>query len=169
MKPLDTETNAPEERVSVSDAEQVAGEILETLPVVFRALRSGMKDRHPLDLPVGQFRSLGFLQHHGPVSLSELADHLGMTLPSASKLIDGLVHRHLVERELNATDRRRVTLTVTSEGRQAWQQEERAARSVLAKMLEQRSEAERKVIVEAMRILRPTFAGSVSDLLKNKR
>ena len=46
-------------------------------------------------------RTLFILQHHTGVSLSVVADHLVLTLPSASKLVDGLVKRGFVMREMS--------------------------------------------------------------------
>ena len=49
--------------------------------------------------------------------MSSVAEHVGLTLPSMSKMIDGLVARRLVERAISTRDRRQVTLALSPLGR----------------------------------------------------
>jgi DNA-binding MarR family transcriptional regulator len=60
---------------------------------------------HGLSVP--QFRALGFVHRHAGSSLSEVADHIGLTLPAMSRLIDGLVELQLMRRQSQSADRRR--------------------------------------------------------------
>ena len=89
-------------------ADQCAHELLEVVPLVMRTIRTEMRGHRGADLSVPQFRTLVFLGNHGGASLSDLADFIGLTLPSVSKLIDGLVTRKLVARKVCTNDRRRV-------------------------------------------------------------
>src|SRR5690348_2467081 len=97
-------------------AERCAATIMETVPLVMRAIRAEMRRRRPADLSVPQFRALGFVRRNPGASLSEVAAHLGLTLPATSALIDLLVARELIVRALNPNNRRRVTLTLTPLG-----------------------------------------------------
>jgi DNA-binding MarR family transcriptional regulator len=66
----------------------------------------------------------------GPFRLSELADRIGTTAPTASRAVDGLVELGLLERQPDPKDRRAVQIDVSQSGRE--QVEERKARAVEA-------------------------------------
>src|SRR6266536_982420 len=102
---------------SFSTANECAGELLEVVPLIMRYIRIEMRRSRGSDLTVPQFRTLAFLTTNEGASLSSLADHIGLTLPSASKLVDGLVERKLVQRKTCPDDRRRMTLLLTGSGR----------------------------------------------------
>jgi DNA-binding MarR family transcriptional regulator len=138
--------------------------VMETVPLVMRAIRAEMRRRRPADLSVPQFRALGFVRRNPGASLSEVADHLGLTLPATSALIDLLVARELLVRALNPSNRRRVMLTLTPLGASTLAAAHADARARLAELLAALSADERRVVVRAMRILRPVFAaGEASE------
>ncbi len=68
-----------------------------------------------LSLP--QYRILTLLDA-GPTISSALADRLEVRPPSVTAVMDGLVSRGLVDRAHREDDRRRVSHTLTPEGRQ---------------------------------------------------
>ena len=53
----------------------------------------------------------------GPLRLSELAERMGSTAPTASRAVDGLVDLGLLERLPDPADRRAVRIDVTEQGR----------------------------------------------------
>lgn len=135
-----------------------AREILETIPLTMRTIRARMRAAPPLNLSVPQFRTLMFLQRHEGPSLSDVAEHLGLTLPSMSKLVDGLVASGVVVRRPHPGDRRRVTLTLSEGGRSTLQAVREATQAHLASMLATLSADQRAVVVEAMQALQEVFA-----------
>jgi long-chain acyl-CoA synthetase len=70
-----------------------------------------------VDLTLSQDRSLMFLDE-GWAAASVLADHLAVTRPSVTAVVDGLVTRGLVERKHDDSDRRRIEHRLTEQGRQ---------------------------------------------------
>jgi long-chain acyl-CoA synthetase len=78
-----------------------------------------------VDLTVSQYRVLAILDAGvgglGPTGRGEgasvLADKLGVTRPSITGVVDGLVLRGLVERHPEGSDRRRIGVVLTAEGR----------------------------------------------------
>ncbi|HVH62919.1 MAG TPA: MarR family transcriptional regulator [Candidatus Dormibacteraeota bacterium] len=65
-------------------------------------------------------RMLGALRHladAGPLTVGEQATHLGISLASASELIDRLEAKQLVERMRDQRDHRRVFIWLTKQGR----------------------------------------------------
>ena len=76
-----------------------ARDLMDTAPKIMQSIRVEMRRGRGADLSVPQFRTLGFIQRYPDSSLSGLADHLGLTLPSVSKLVDGLVKQKLISRQ----------------------------------------------------------------------
>lgn len=63
-----------------------------------------------------QARILDNLDHLEPISLTELAKRMGVTLSTMSLAVDRLEHLHLVLRARDPEDGRRLQLTLTEEG-----------------------------------------------------
>ena len=132
--------------------------VMEVAPLVMRAIRAEMRRHRTSDLSIPQFRTLAFLSHHEGASLSAVAEHIGLTLPSMSKMIDGLVARSLVKREMHPDDRRRVTLTLTAHGKSLFKSAHSATQACLAEQMATLSASDRATVAQAMRILRPLLA-----------
>lgn len=138
-------------------SDECARELLEVVPLIMRAIRSEMRSHRPADLSVPQFRTLNFLDHHEGASLSDVAEHIGLTLPSMSALIDGLVARQLAIRQVSPTDRRRVILAPTARGKTTLEAVRQSTQARLAEVLAALSPSQRATIVQAMEILQPIF------------
>ena len=134
-----------------------AQEVLEVIPQVMRAIRAEMRRQRIHGLSVPQFRTLAYLNYNQGVSLSDAAEFIGLTLPSMSKLVEGLVARQLVRREIPPEDRRRVTLTLTPAGSLAFQLAHEATEAYLARQLAGLPAEQKALVSQAMQILRPLF------------
>jgi DNA-binding MarR family transcriptional regulator len=142
----------------IASPAECAGHILESVPMVMRTIRNEMRRHRGADLSVPQLRVLVYLNRHEGASLSDIAEHIGSTLPSMSKMVDGLVARGLVSRSMDPKDRRRVILAPTSLGRTTRQAAHKATESRLAERLAMLSASERGTIIEAMQALKSIFA-----------
>ena len=140
--------------------DECARQILEIVPLVMAAIRTEIRSHRGSELSVPQFRVLIFLNRHEGASLSDIAEHLGLTLPSMSKMIDGLLARNMVTRQMHSEDRRRVTLALTVPGREAMQTAYKATESRLAERLVVLPAAERRIIITAMQVLESIFMSS---------
>jgi DNA-binding MarR family transcriptional regulator len=140
--------------------EESARELLEVVPTVMREIRSQMRSRGSLDLTVPQFRTLAFVNRNKGSSLCEVADHMGMTPPSASTLVNGLIERGMMTREDQPDDRRRVRLAVTKRGQAILEASTHATMTYLAKKLNSVTADDREAIVKAMETLRSVFTDS---------
>jgi long-chain acyl-CoA synthetase len=69
-----------------------------------------------VDLTLAQYRVLGVLGD-GCEAASRLADKLGVSRPSLTGVVDGLVVRGLVRRDHDDSDRRRIDIGLTDAGR----------------------------------------------------
>jgi len=138
---------------------ECAREVLDVIPSVMRFIRAEVRRHRSHDLSVPQFRSLGFINRNPGTQLSALAEHLGLTPPSASKLVDGLVRRQLVERQLSSADRRCITLHLTPAGKTLTQDSYQASQATFSRLFAGLAESERTNILETMHLFRQVFAG----------
>ena len=102
---------------------------LPLLPEIGKLLYAAVS-RHPgaAGLSLAQIKATGYLAQHGRRSVGEIAHGLGVSLPSASEIVDRLVERGLAERGPNPADRRQVLVWLTPEA-QRFKEEMRALRS----------------------------------------
>ena len=134
-----------------------AAPLMEVMLLVTRTLRAEMRRQGALELSVPQFRTLAFLSRNAGASLSEAAEHVGLTLSSTSRLIEGLVARGLVTREASLEDRRYLVLAVTEAGRALLESARAASLAKLAGMLEGLTAEEQEHLTQSMRLIRPLF------------
>ena len=137
--------------------EETALDVLETIPLVMRAIRAEMRRHRQAGLSVPQFRALAFSRRQPGASLNSLAEHLGLTPASTSKMVDGLVERGLLERKTSLEDRRRITLTLTPPGYAVWEESFKHTQAYIAKHLARLNEAEREKLQTSLRMLTPLF------------
>src|SRR5436305_12902213 len=97
-----------------------AAALLEVVPEVMRSIRLKMRQATSAELTVVQFRSLALADFQpGGATVSDVAEHIGLTMPSASKLVDGLVRRGYLRRRSDLRDRRISSLGPTATGNPA--------------------------------------------------
>jgi DNA-binding MarR family transcriptional regulator len=146
-------------RMMPSSVRDCAHEVLDVVPMVFRAIRTELRNYGAKQMSLPQFRTLAFVYRNEGVSLSEVADHMILTLPTMSMLVDGLVVGGLISRREDPEDRRRMTLTLTRDGRARFESAREATMTYLEQRLGQLSPADRATITASMRILREHFVG----------
>ena len=134
-----------------------AQELMDTAPQIVQTIRMEMRRGRDSDISIPQFRTMRFIQRNPDSSLSNLAEHLGLTLPSVSKLVDGLVKQKLITRKESTTDRRCLTLVLTQAGASIVDAARANARANLANKLAALSNAELETISQAMQLLHPIF------------
>ncbi|MDR3575117.1 MAG: MarR family transcriptional regulator [Anaerolineaceae bacterium] len=135
-----------------------AYEVLDVIPSIMRAIRHEMRRYRGLDLSIPQFRTLTFINNHPGISLSTLADHLGLTSPSACRMIDLLVGRDLVLRQASTKDRRQINLSLTEKGQSILETSRNGTMGHLAVIFSSLTPIEQSKIINVMQILRPLFA-----------
>jgi DNA-binding MarR family transcriptional regulator len=120
----------------------VVTDFTEALHDFFKAARRARgraaRDPSPDGLSLAQYHLLEPLGT-GPRTNRELAELAGISAPTATRMIDGLVQRNLVSRIEDPTDRRAVVISLTEPGRVALSRKEReydARRQRIAEALE---------------------------------
>ena len=102
-----------------------AAQVLEVMPAVMDAMRGTFRRHVGEQLSVPQFRCLNFISREPGSSVGAVAAFLGVTMPTASAMVDRLVRAGAVAPRTAARDRRRSELQVTEAGqaqlRQVWQ------------------------------------------------
>jgi DNA-binding MarR family transcriptional regulator len=141
--------------------------MLDGLPQVMWFIRRHMRRHRTRGLSVPQFRALVLIDRFPEASLSAIAEHLGSTLPSASRLMTGLVDKGLVVRESATDDRRRVTLLLTPRGKSVLSAAQTVTQDAVAAKVADLTDAQRATIAEAMGLLTEIFA-NVRDLVRDE-
>jgi DNA-binding MarR family transcriptional regulator len=134
-----------------------ADELLEVIPLVMRVIRARVRSHSSPELSMPQFRALAFLGRNRRAMLGDVGNFLALSLPAASKLIDGLVGAGLAARETDPADRRRVSLTLTGAGRRRYAAALKSSAEFLAARVQRLTPAERAGVARAMRSLRSIF------------
>jgi DNA-binding MarR family transcriptional regulator len=138
--------------------EECVDALIESVPVVMLAIRAEMRRHRAADLSIPDFRAMMFLRRHANACLSDVADHIGQSRPSASKVMDGLVNRGFANRRSGEADRRHVALTLTRRGQAVLLRTQRLARPRLAERLAKVPENKRNDLVKSLRLLKEIFS-----------
>ena len=98
-------------------------ELTEALAAVWAHLTKGSSGDlfrvvDELGLSFSQVKMLFLLEDGGEHSVKEIAERLGLSLPAASRAVDGLVERGFVTRRESAEDRRSRIVALSDSGRE---------------------------------------------------
>ena len=144
--------------VKRSVSSPLAAEILETVPVLMRVIRGEMRRQRGPALSMAEFRALSFIGRHEGTGLSAVAEHVGLSLPSTSRIIDSLIGTGLVLRAASPRDRRRLFLKVTDQGRLDMERLRSSAGRHLRARVGQLDPLAQSEMVRALRSLRLIFS-----------
>ncbi|MGC8560137.1 MAG: MarR family winged helix-turn-helix transcriptional regulator [Phycisphaerae bacterium] len=128
------------------DAEQLAGVYLAVIPQLMGFVRRNLNQDPQIDLRMGQFRMMHVLYQNLADSISEAAGVLGVTLSSASKMVDDLEYLGLVTRRPDERDRRRTIVSLTDQGSAIYQQAVNSIREQIATKFQLLTATERGVL-----------------------
>jgi len=87
-----------------------------------------------VDLTAAQYRALVQLDE-GAEAPTSLATQLAVTKPSITGVVEGLLHRGLVDRTASVEDRRRISVQLTDEGRRVLALADQAVSARLGEIL----------------------------------
>ncbi len=115
------------------------------------AIRSLSESCESMTLP--QYRTLVVLSDGGPRRLADLADALGVSPSTATRMCDRLVRKGLITRARDELDRREVNLKVTVVGRTAVMDVISRRRSEVCALLTSIPLGTRRDLVDSLRLL----------------
>jgi DNA-binding MarR family transcriptional regulator len=147
-----------------ANPEECVREVLDVIPMVMRSLRAEFRSHRGNDLNIPQYRTLMFLRRSPGRSLADVAEHLGITPPSTSKLVTGLVERGLIDRQDSAMDRRRIRLMLTSAGAELAEASFRATQAAYTRHFATLSKETLTIITQAMEALRLIFCDDAQSI-----
>jgi DNA-binding MarR family transcriptional regulator len=140
-------------------ATECAKEVLEGIPPVTWFIRRQMRS-HRGGLSLAQFRSLVRANRPPAASLTDIAEHLGASLPTTSRIVTGMVQKGLMSRRPCRWDRRQVLLELSPRGKAMLQTARKATQQRMELELHRLTPQERTTVVAAMEILKGVFAPS---------
>ncbi|MFZ4285007.1 MarR family winged helix-turn-helix transcriptional regulator [Variovorax sp. HJSM1_2] len=137
--------------------EEHAAMVMEVVPVVMDTIRSAMRLGAGANLSVPQFRCLNFIARTPACAVGEVAAFLGVTMPTASAMVDRLVRAELVLPATASDDRRRSQLQATPAGLAQLEQIQLGAQGHLEDILSACSPTELQTLQAGLAVLSRTF------------
>jgi DNA-binding MarR family transcriptional regulator len=135
-------------------ANNQTSELIEAMFQVFHSLKKELVCSGELGyLTIMQIRTLILLDQQSNLSMSDLASHFQIELPSATSLVNKLVEQKLLERNEDPADRRLVIISLTKEGKNLAKQVKNDRRKKLAELLSHLSEKEKSQLLSILKNL----------------
>lgn len=114
------------------------------------------------EVTLTQYRSLVVLASRGPQSLGALAEQLGVTPPTVSRMCDRLVRKQLILRRAEPSDRRQIRVALSARGRRLVDEVTGRRREEIARLLSSMSAEEQTSLATSLQRLADA-AGEVRD------
>lgn len=141
---------------SAVDAGTAARELLQVVMLVMRAVAANMR-RSPDALAPAQMGTLMKVSM-GACSMSALARHQAVSLPTISKSVNMLVRRGWVERWVDRQDRRQTMVRLTAEGQRVLDSIKKRTEQHVRRSLSGLTVMEREQLVDVTRVLARVLA-----------
>ena len=155
-----TKATMEAERRHSEALEEAATQIIRTLPRMFRNLKHQLRNS-AFETPYKEMgeQQIGVLYAltKGKLLTSELAKKFDVTNPTITRTVDGLVERGYVERQPDATDRRKIYLSLTEAGSQIGDYAHAQFRAAMSNHLSRLTEGQLHDIALACRHLSTLF------------
>ena len=97
-----------------------------------------------------QLRALTALRQKSEANLAQLAEEIGITVSTASRLVDRLVAADWVHRAPSETNRREISLTLTDTGKRLLRRFDQRRVVLLKECLEHLPDGRREAVVRAL-------------------
>lgn len=127
--------------------------LAERLRVSIGRLARRLRQQSLGGLTPSQTSVLATLDKHGQMSMSRLADHEGISKPSATGIVGRLVERGLVERQRDPEDGRSAIVVIAEAGRRVLEERRRERTAYLARRISALGEADREILERAAELL----------------
>jgi len=102
---------------------------------------------------LGQLKVISLLYQRGPATVGEVATGIGISMPTASELVEQLDDKGWVVRKSNPADRRQVVLELTLEARAQAKRLHEHRRAMMRSALGRLTPEERPVFVKSLHVL----------------
>lgn len=105
------------------------------------------------DITINQYFYLQGVQRNDNITLTGLAQMMGVSKPSATAAITKLINDGFICRTRSDTDQRKFHLSLSDKGLQVFEHKQRAYRKFIEELEKNTTEHEQKTIGEAFRIM----------------
>jgi DNA-binding MarR family transcriptional regulator len=148
--------------------DELTEQIIADMKLTTWAMKCAMSERLVrLGVSMAQFHILVTLQRSGVMTMSRLADLLGVSQSNASGLIDRLEERGFVVRTRVAEDRRIVLVTVTDAGTKLIQENDALSDELMRDVLARLDRAELPAIARATAEVRVALEATTTPPARN--
>ena len=142
--------------------------IIADFRVTIGAMKCAMSDRLVrLGISMAQLNIMYTLQRNGVMTMSRLADVLGVSVSSATGLVDRMEERGYIERTRVAEDRRIVNVRVTETGTRMIQENDALSDELMRDVLGRLDPVELPVIARAVAEVRAALEASTAQPARN--
>jgi DNA-binding MarR family transcriptional regulator len=148
---------------SVEDVDALVGLCEATMRAMGRVRGTPEMEALAAQLSLAQGRCMWNVALHPHCTLSELSEHLNISASTASTQVEELVRLDLVERAPDANDRRAVRISLSPRGQELFERQRQRKRAHLDERLQRLTAAERREMLEALRVLSTLFAKMDGD------
>jgi DNA-binding MarR family transcriptional regulator len=133
--------------------DEIADTLMESFPIFFRrifrdesqqSMRKFDPSRHVLRI----------VMMHGPVPMSQMGRHMGISKPYMTALVNKLIREGLVERVSDPEDRRVVKITITTAGKDAVKELKKCQREAVLKNISSLSPEDISVLHDSVKNIR---------------
>ena len=111
------------------------------------------KESEDLHCPISQIDTLKYIAEKGTPSMKEIADHLKITPPSATAIIETMQKKNLITRVSNNKDRRTIRVSLTPKAWKFFKSIHEHKIIIFKKMLSKLHDNERKQLIKILNIL----------------
>lgn len=111
------------------------------------------KEAEELRCPISQIDTLMYIADKENPSMKEIADHLKITPPSATAIVEIMQKKNLITRVSNEKDRRTIRVSLTPKAWKLFKSVHKIKIDIFNKMLSKLQDEERKQLVKILNIL----------------
>jgi len=141
--------------------ERVAVDLLSLPPLIFRVLRRKLIKTTlaelDADIKMPHFEIMFLLKEEGTRHVAEIGDKLQIAKAQMTHLIDKLVGLGLVQRKMDATDRRTLNIALTEKGRGLLEEHQTCLVNAVRENMSSLSLGELEALSDSLRTLRDTL------------
>src|SRR5829696_7417945 len=152
-----------------SQPDELTAQIIADFRATMGAMKCAMSERLVrLGISMAQLHIMHTLQRNGVMTMSRLADVLGVSLSNASGLVDRMEERGFVERHRVPEDRRVVLVKVTEAGSRVLQENDALSDGLMRHVLGSLDPTELPVIAHAVREVRSALEATTAQTVRDQ-
>lgn len=114
---------------------KITDDLLFIPDIIFRSIRQKIIKEILADITPLHFGIMRLLKSEGILQVAEIADKMQISRPQMTRLLDKLIERNMVNREVGTEDRRTINISLTERGKRTVNKNEQQVRKAIEKAL----------------------------------